>query len=72
MGQRVHLLRFCKILESIIVNEELLGTWSEKKRDYVGKFPKRGEGSDPNPLHIFSVFFPFQGLIKWQKNGKKM
>ena len=21
-----------------------------------GKFPKRGEGSDPNPLHIFSVF----------------
>ena len=24
MGRRVHLLRFCKILESIIVDEELL------------------------------------------------
>ena len=34
------------------------------------KFPKGGEGSDPNPLHIF-LFFPIQGLIKWQKNGKK-
>ena len=37
--------------------------WSEKKRDYVGKIPKGGEGSDPNPLHIFLCFFPIQGLI---------
>ena len=35
----------------------LLGTWSEKKRDYVGKIPNGGEGSDPNPLHIFLCFF---------------
>ena len=34
-------------------------------------FPNWGEGSDPNPLHIFLCFFPIQGLIKWQKNGKK-
>ena len=31
------------------------------------KFPKGGEGSDPNPLHTFLCFFPIQGLIKWQK-----
>ena len=45
--------------------------WSEKNRIMWGKFPKGGEGSDPNPHHIFLSFFPIQGLIKWQKNGKK-
>ena len=48
-----------------------LGTWSEKKRDYVGKNPKGGEGSDPNPLHI-CPFFPIQGFIKWQKMVNKL
>ena len=28
----------------------VLGMLSEKKRDYVGKIPKLGGGSDPNPL----------------------
>ena len=45
----------------------LLGTWSEKNGIMSEKFPKGGEGSDPNPLHIFLCFFPIQGLIKWQK-----
>ena len=34
----------------------LLGTRSEKKRDYAGKIPKLGWGSDPNPL--LDVYFP--------------
>ena len=55
------------------VNQSLnRGRCQKKKREYMGKIPKGGEGSDPNPLHIFLCFFPIQGLIKWQKNGKKM
>ena len=37
----------------------------------MGKIPKGGGGANPNPLHFFLCFFPIQGLIKWQKNGKK-
>ena len=49
----------------------------KKNRIMWEKFPNWGEGSDPNPLHIFLCFFPIQGLIKWQKifkkkNGKKV
>ena len=49
-----------------------LGTWSEKKRDYVGKIPKLGGGVRPKPTPYFSLFFPIQGFIKWQKNSKKI
>ena len=36
------------------------------------KFPKGGEGSDPNPLHIFFCFFSNSGAYKMaKKNGKK-
>ena len=63
MGQRVHLLRFCKILESIIVNEELLGTWSEKKRDFVGKFPSGGLPHLPPPVWETPVIKKKLGLF---------
>ena len=33
-----------------------------KKRDLWEKFPKGGEGSDPNLFHIFPCFFQFRGL----------
>ena len=36
----------------------------------MGKIPKGGEGSDPNPLHIFSVFLFFSNSGAY-KNGKK-
>ena len=43
----------------------------KKNGDMGGKIPNRGGGgSDPNPLHIF-LFFPIQGLIKWQQNTIK-
>ena len=38
-----------------------------KKRDYVGKIPKGGGGVWPKPTPYFSLCFPIQGRIKWQK-----
>ena len=47
-----------------------------KKRVYVGKIPKGGppggEGSDPNPLHIFLCFFSNVGAYKMAKKRWKM
>ena len=36
-----------------------------------GKFPKGGEGSDPNPIHIFLCFFQFRSLLNGKKTVKK-
>ena len=46
------------------------GRCQKKNGIMWGKFPNWGEVSDPNPLHIF-LFFPIQGLVKWQQNTVK-
>ena len=53
-----------------------MGVWlakerGQKKRDYVGKIPEGGEGSDPNPLHIFLCFFSNSGAYKMAKKTVK-
>ena len=49
----------------------MLGTLSEKNGIMWGKFPKEGGGVWPKPTPYFSLFFPIQGLIKWQKKRRK-
>ena len=59
------------MLITMVATKRHLGTWSEKNEIMWGKFPKGGEGSDPNPIHIFLCFFQFRSLLNGKKTVKK-